>query len=193
MTAFAFEEAGDGAGSWPWPGDVGRCDRREMTATERDALRELGRDVLRRHGHRDDVRLWQPVRRLLRPLDDARASLQWQPSALRQHERAATDAVGLVLARSGQAGTAWWQWTDAEWISLIGTSSEEFTRAWPWPVENGVRPYVLALACLAGGFSSLHQVGRFHRAALAWRAFGRDTVDDAVGQVSKVFVARHSR
>ena len=184
MTALAPAEAGDGAGSWP--GDAGR---REMTGAERDALRELGASVLRRHGYRDDALLWQPVRRLLQPLDHARASLRWQPSALRQHERAATDAAGLVLARSGQLGTAWWQWTDAEWAGLIGTSSEEFTRAWPWPVENGVRPYLLALAYLAGGFSSLHQVGRFHRPALAWRVFGRDTVDDAVGQVSKVLSA----
>jgi integrase len=189
VTALASAEAGDGDGFWLWPGDAGRYDRRQMTAAERDALRELGRDVLRRRGYRDDAWLWKPARRLMQPLDDARASLQWQPSALRQHERAATDAVGLVLARSGQLGTAWWQWTDAEWAGLIGTSSAEFRRAWPWPVENGVRPYVLALAYIAGGFSSLHQVGRFHRAALAWRVFGRDMVDDAVGQVSKVLSA----
>ena len=48
---------------------------------------------------------------------------------LRHHERAAAAAIGLVLVHSGQLGTAWWQWTDAEWISLIGTSSEEFRRA----------------------------------------------------------------
>ena len=186
MTALAAAGAGDDAGSWRQAGGAGCRERREMTAGERDALRKLGADVLRRHGHRGDAWLWQPVRRLLQPLDDARASLRWQPSGLRQHKRAATDTAGLVLARSGQLGTAWWQWTDTEWISLIGTSSTEFTRAWPWPVENGVRPYVLALAYLAGGFSSLHQVGRFHRPALAWRVFGRDTVDDAAGQVSKV-------
>jgi len=101
------------------------------------------------------------------PLDEALASLRWQPSGLRHHERGAAAAVGLVLARSGQLGTAWWQWADAEWASLIGTSSQEFRQAWPWPVEAGVRPYVLFLAYLAGGFSSLHQVGRFHRPALA--------------------------
>jgi hypothetical protein len=184
VTALAHAEAGDDAGSWRRADGTGR---REMTAAERDALRELGTDLLRRHGHRDDAQLWQPVRRLLQPLDDARTSLQWQPSALRQHERAAADAVGLVLARCGQSGTAWWQWTDDEWISLIGTSSAEFRQAaWPDLVGNGARAYVLALAYLAGGFSTLHQVGRFHRPALAWRVFGRETVDDAVGQVSKV-------
>ena len=72
---------------------------------------------------------------------------------------------------------------------LIGTSSEEFRRTWPWPVDTGIRPYRLALAYLVGGFSSLHCVGRFHRPALAWRLFGRGTVEDAAGQVSKVLSA----
>jgi integrase len=189
VTALAPAGAGDGSGPWRWPGNAGQHDRREMTAAERDALRELGADLLRRHGHRDDARLWRPVRRLLLPLDEARASLRWQPSGLRHHERGAAGAVGLVLARSGQLGTAWQQWTDAEWASLIGTSSAEFRRAWPWTIEAGIRPYVLFLAYVAGGFSSLHEIGRFHRPALAWRAFGRDAVDDAAGQVSNVLTS----
>jgi len=189
VTALAPEAAGDGAMSWCSPGDAGQHDRREMTAPERDALRELGMSLLRRHGHRDDAQLWAPVRKLVQPLDDARAALAWQPSALRQHERAATDAIGLVLARSGQLGTGYWQWTGAEWTGLIGTSSASFLRPWPSPMDSGVRPYVLALACLVGGFTALHQVGRFHRPALAWRVFGRDAVDDAVGQVSKVLAS----
>jgi len=188
VTALAPAGADDG-GSWPWPAEADLSGRREMTAAERDALRELGADVLRRRGYRDDARLWKPARRFLLPLDEARALLQEQPSVSRHCKRFAVDAVGLVLARSGQLGTAWWQWTDAEWACLVGTSSEEFRRPWPWPVDTGVRPYVLALAYLAGGFSSLHQVGRFHRPALAWRVFGRDTVGDAVGQVSKVLSA----
>ena len=186
MTALAPAAAGDGAGSWRWPRGAGHYDRREMTAVERDALRELGMNLLRRHGHRDDAQLWEPARRLLQPLDDARAALQWQPSALRQHERFAVDAVGLVLARSGQLGTAYWQWAEADWADLIGRSSAGFLQPWPGPLDSGVRPYVLAFACLVGGFTSLHQVGRFHRPALAWRVFGRDAVEDSAGQVSKV-------
>jgi hypothetical protein len=53
-------------------------------------------------------------------------------------------------------------------------------------MDSGVRPYVLAFAYLVGGFTSLHQVGRFHRSAFAWRVFGRGSVEDAVGQVSEV-------
>ena len=67
--------------------------------------------------------------------------------------------------------------------------------------QHGVRPavarlagrritlYVLAFACLLGGFTSLHRIGRFHRPALAWRLFGRDIADDAAGQVSKVLAS----
>ncbi len=189
MTALAPAAADDDAGSWRWPGDAGHYDRREMAAAERAVLRELGMDLLRRHGHRDDPQLWRPVRRLVRPLDDARSALRWQPSTLRQHERAALDAVGLVLARSGELGTGFWQWTDADWAGLIGTSSTEFVRPWPVSLDNGVRPYVLAFACLLGGFTSLHRIGRFHRPALAWRLFGRDIADDAAGQVSKVLAS----
>ncbi|MEU7989450.1 hypothetical protein AB0B56_31750 [Streptosporangium canum] len=94
--------------------------------------------------------------------------------------------MGLVLARSGQLGQTYWQWTAAEWIDLIGTTSQEFLRPWPGWLDSGVRPYVLTYAYLLGGFAELHEVGRFHRPALAWRAFGREAVDDAVCQVTKV-------
>ena len=59
MTALAPAEAGDDSESWHWTGGAGQHDRREITAAERDALRELGADVLRRHGYRDDARLWR--------------------------------------------------------------------------------------------------------------------------------------
>jgi hypothetical protein len=114
MTAPAAETAGEGAGSRYWLTVPGQYDRREISGPERAALRELGMDLLRRHGYRDDAQLWQPVRRLLQPLDDAPGVLEWQPSALCQHERAATDAVGLVLARGGQLVVAYWQWTGAD-------------------------------------------------------------------------------
>ena len=103
MTALAPAEAVEGSGSWRRPNDVGRHDSREITVAERDALRELGADLLRRHGHRDDAGLWRPVRRLLLPLDEARASLRWQPSGLRHHERGAAGAVGPECRRRPRA------------------------------------------------------------------------------------------
>jgi hypothetical protein len=77
VTALAPAEAGNGSGPWRRPDGAGRHGRREITDAERDALRELGTDVLRRRGYRRDEALWQPVRRLLLPLDETRASLRW--------------------------------------------------------------------------------------------------------------------
>ncbi|MGH3327265.1 MAG: tyrosine-type recombinase/integrase [Streptomycetales bacterium] len=186
MTALAVGDPGEEGASWRWPIDTDRYDRRGLSGREQAALGELGMDLLRRHGHRADVDLWRPIWRLLRPLEDAHTVLRWQPSELRQHRRAAIDAMGLVLARSGRLGRTYWQWTAAEWTDLIGTSSQEFLRPWRGRVDNGVRPYVLTYGYLLGGFTDLHQIGRFHRGALAWRAFGQDRADDAVSQVGKV-------
>lgn len=185
MTTQSADALGEGAVSWCGPLDIALYDRRELVRQEQVALAELSMDLLRRHGHRGDSQLWQPVQRLLRPLEDAHAALCWQPSDLRQHRRFAVDAMGLVLVRTGQLRRTYWQWSTAEWTSLVGTSTREFLDPWPGWLDKGVRPYVLAYAYLLGAFTGMRQIGRFHRNALAWRVFGRDLVEAAVGQVSE--------
>ena len=51
---------------------------------------------------------------------------------------------------------------------------------------SSARPYLLAYAYLLGGFTAFDRVGRFHRRSLAWRVFGKDPVDDAIGQIREV-------
>ncbi|MEY9932447.1 integrase [Catenulispora sp. GP43] len=166
--------------------DAADFDRRELSRRERHCLVELGADLLRRQNYRDDQRLWRPIGRLLQPLEAARASLRWQPPDLRHQRRFAIDAIGLVLMRSGQLGTAFWQWTAEDWTALIGAGAEEFGRPWEGWLDKGTRPYVLAYGYLLAGFTELHSIGRFHRPALAWRVFGREPVDAAVDQVQQV-------
>jgi len=161
-------------------------DRRELSRLERRCLTELGADLLRRNGYRDDARLWKPIGRLLRPLEVAHAALGWQPPDLRHQRRFAVDAMGLVLMRSGQLGTAYWRWSSEEWTSLIGTSAAEFRRPWDGWLDASVRTYVLAYGYLLAGFTDLHRIGRFLRPALAWRVFGREPVDTTVEQVQKI-------
>jgi integrase len=172
--------------SWIWPIDHSCYDRNELSAVEQEHLGDLGMDLLRRPGYRDDPGLWGPVGRLLRPLEDAHALLRWQPSGIRHQKRFAIDAAGLVLARSGQLGRAFWQWSTTDWTGLIGASTREFLQPWPGWLDSGVRPYVLAYGYLLAGFTELQLLGRFHRAALAWRAFSREPVENAVGQIQKV-------
>jgi integrase len=174
--------------SWTWPVEVDCYDRRELSGLEGANLSELGMDLLRRHGYRDDPEVWRPIGRLLRPLEDTHAALRWQPAHTRHNRRFAVDAMGLVLLRSGELGKTFWQWSPAEWAELIGSSTQEFCRAWPGWLNQGVRPYVLAYGYLLAGFTDLQLVGRFHRPTLAWRAFGRAPVEAAVGEVGQVLV-----
>jgi hypothetical protein len=56
-------------------------------------------------------------------------------------------------------------------------------------IGSNARPYLLAYAYLIGEFTAFDTVGRFHRQSLAWRAFGRDLVDDAARQICDVLAA----
>ncbi len=95
--AAALAPAADRA--WAWPLDPAFYDRRgELDAAEMRALGELGWLVRRRRGHDPDLAQWRVIGRLLRPLDDARVALGWCPDT-RDHQRAVTDAIGLIMHR----------------------------------------------------------------------------------------------
>ena len=100
------DDRGIGRRRWEWLFGAAAFDRRELSRRERHCLVELGADLLRRRDYRDDQGIWQPVDRLLRPVEAARAALRWHPADTRHHRRFAIDAIGLVLLRSGQLGTA---------------------------------------------------------------------------------------
>ena len=170
------------ASAWPWPLDLARYDRRGCLAgAELDGLGALGLDLLRQ----DDRSLaaWQPVGRLTGPLDDARAALHWHPDT-RHQRRFARDAAALVLMHCADLGRVFWGWQAQDWAELI--SADRLRERWPGQVGSAARPYLLAYAYLLGGFTAFDRAGRFHRQSLAWRVFGRDAVDDAVGQVRAV-------
>jgi hypothetical protein len=173
--------------TWEWPIDVDRYDRRAtLTKPEQEALQYLGLDLRRQLGHNDSAAEWRTIGRLLRPLDDARATLRWCPD-VREHRRAVDDAIGLVLLRCAEHGLAFWGWSAEQWARLIGTSIREFERPWPggW-LSTTSRPYVAAFAYLLGNFTEFHLLGKFSRLALSRRVFGEDAVDVAVGRVRRV-------
>jgi len=176
------------AGAWSWPIDSARYNRRpELTSRESAALRRLGMNVRRRRGYVRDAPEWRAITRLLRPLDDARAAL-WCPDT-RHHRRAITDAIGLVLLRCAEEDTAFWGWTDEDWARLIGTSVAEFERPWPGWIDGTIRPYVTSYAYVLGNFTDFHYLGNFDKLPVAWRVFGRATVDDAIRRIGDVLGA----
>jgi hypothetical protein len=152
---------------------------------EVDGLRALGLDLLR-SGDRDlGSAPWRAIRRLMQPLDDARAALYWHPDTCHQH-RFARHAAALVLMRCAELSRSYWVWSARDWAGLIGTGAGELRQSWPGQVGSSARPYLLVYAYLLGGFTAFDRVGRFHRRSLAWRVFGKEPVEDAIGQVRDV-------
>ncbi|MFJ9845892.1 tyrosine-type recombinase/integrase [Kitasatospora sp. NPDC101155] len=182
ISAAVTETAADPC--WPWPIDLARYDRRpELSERESTALASLGWQVRRRRGYDPDRVEWRAIDRLLRPLDDARASLRWCPDTP-AHRRSVTDAVGLILRRCLEDGTSFWAWSADDWVRLIGPGHKEFEAAWPGWIDGTVRPYVAAFAYLLGGFTDFHRIGGFIRRSLAWRVFGQEPVEEAIAQVA---------
>ena len=171
-------------GAWARPLDPATYDRRaELDAAEVQALGELGWLVRRRRGHDPNLPQWRAIGRLLRPLDDARAALGWCPGT-RDHQRAVTDAIGLILYRCHEQRRSYWAWSADDWLRLIAPASREFTAAWPGWIDGTVRPYVAAFAYLIGGFTGFDRLGSFNRQALAWRVFGKEVVEEAADRVA---------
>ncbi|HEX8347450.1 MAG TPA: tyrosine-type recombinase/integrase [Actinoplanes sp.] len=172
--------------SWTWPIDLARYNQRvELSSLERTALRQLGMDNLRRRrGYDTTAPEWSTIGRLLRPLDDARASMR--PPVARHHRRAIHDAIGLVLLRCEQENTIFWAWSPSDWLRLIGANVAEFERPWPSWIDGTVRPYIAAYAYLLGGFTDFGQLGSFNRLAVTWRIFGREPVERAQQQLKDI-------
>ncbi len=174
------------APAWSWPLDLDRYDRRTLLSdAETETLRHLDLDQLRRDGLAPGAAALRPAARLVRPMADVIAVLQWPPDG-RHQRRFARDAAGLVLIRCGELRRAVWGWSVQDWVSLISGDAATFRRAWPGQVGPNARPFLIAYAYLLGGFTAFDQLGRFGRLALARRVFGSELVDAAVGQACKV-------
>ncbi|MET8630907.1 hypothetical protein ABZW30_45725 [Kitasatospora sp. NPDC004669] len=175
----------DGRPVWSWPIAPDRYNRRpDLTVLESEALRRLGMNLRRRRCYDRDAPEWDTIGRLLRPLDDARAAMHCPDTP--HHRRAITDAIGLILLRAAELGTAYWAWTPDEWLRLIGTSADEFEKPWPGWIDGTVRPYVAAYGYLLCGFTDFDRLGPFNRLALTWRVFGTEPVDRSIQQVTDV-------
>ena len=186
MSAPLAAAAGGGDGRWRWPIDPGSYDTTPaVRAAEAAAIAGLGVDNLRRLARHDRAAgAWQPIRRLLRPLDDAGAALESPPTSHRR--RAMLDATAVVLLRCAETGRSYWAWTDQEWAGLLGRDQDGFRQAAPGWADDAVRPYLAAHAFLLGGFTAFCQLGSFSRLTLAWRVFGRDRVDGEIGRLRQV-------
>ena len=167
----------------------GDWDRRgELLAEEVEAVASLGPGGLRRNRARDIPRgtaaEWESLSRLVEPLDAARASLHHGEDI--KFRRAGAHAVGAVLQNCGDLSRSFWAWTEWDWAGLFRGSAREFMTSRTLPTEATVRPFVVALGYLLGGYTSFQHLGMFNRWHLATLVFGEDAIEDALAQVGDV-------
>ena len=166
----------------------GRWDRRvALGEGESAALVALGRVGLRRRVAgipRRTARHWHALARLTTPLDETLAGLHHGDHV--RFRRAGAQAAAIVLQHCADTGQSWWGWTPWEWARLCGGSAREFMTSQPLPTESTVRPFVVALAYLLGGFSDFHRLGMFNRLHLACMIFGEPAVEESLCRASEV-------
>ncbi len=162
--------------------------RRELLDGEADAILAIGPVGLRRNRAkgipRRTERHWNVISRLVEPLDAARGALHHGDDP--KFRRAGAQAAAIVLQQCADTGRSYWAWTPWDWARLAGSSSKQFRGARPLPAETTVRPFLVALAYLTGGFTGFQHLGMFNRLHLARLVFGSEPVDAAIGEAAAV-------
>ncbi|MGK2880000.1 MAG: tyrosine-type recombinase/integrase [Mycobacterium sp.] len=153
---------------------------------EATALAALGTVGLRRNRGvpRRTAPQWNTLARLVEPLDETLAGLHHGEHV--RYRRAGAQAAGAVLQHCADSGRSWWGWAPWEWARLCGGSAREFVNAQTSPAESTVRPYVVALAYLLGGFTDFHRLGMFNRFHLACLIFGEPAVGESLQRAGEV-------
>jgi integrase len=185
----AVGEANDEQGMCTIPLSAKRHDQRaELTQAEHHALAELGPKALRRNRARGIPRRtathWKALAGLVEPLDAARAGLHHGDDV--RFRRAGAHATAIILGHCADTGRSYWAWTPADWADLCGGSAEAFVAAQPLPTETTVRPFLIALGHLLGGFDAFEQLGTFNRHHLAGLVFGAASVEQSLAQAGAI-------
>jgi len=164
-------------------------DRRgQLLASETAAILAIGPAGLRRNRAtgipRRTARDWKAISRLVQPLDAARQTLHHDDDP--KFRRAGAQAAAIVLQQCADTGRSYWAWTSWDWARLCGSSAREFLAARTLPTEQTVRPFLVALGYVLGGFTGFHHLGNFNRLHLACLVFGEDTVEASIQQAAGI-------
>jgi hypothetical protein len=162
--------------------------RRALLDGEAAAIMAIGPVSLRRNRAtgipRRTARHWNAIARLVVPLDAVRAALHHDDDP--KFRRAGAQAAAVVLQHCADAGQPYWAWSSWDWARLAGSGSGEFVAARSLPTERTVRPFLVALAYLLGGFTDFQHLGMFNRLHLAQLVFGSEAVDAAMTEAAAV-------
>ena len=185
LARVAVGQCGDRRGAQVKPG----WDRRgQLLASETAAILAIGPAGLRRNRAtgipRRTARDWKAISRLVQPLDAARQTLHHDDDP--KFRRAGAQAAAIVLQQCADTGRSYWAWTSWDWARLCGSSAGEFLAARTLPTEQTVRPFLVALGYVLGGFTGFHHLGNFNRLHLACLVFGEDMVEASIQQAAGI-------
>lgn len=150
--------------------------RARLTQAEKRALSVLSKAWTRFN----DVRA--PLMRLVKPLEDALEVIGASPN----HSRA---AMTHMLRECRRLGKAYWAWSQADWLDVLGNSSRRFASRLEVVVGQCVRLDVVAIAYVQGWYRDILSLGRFRREPLAMRVFGEVCVREAIEAVLSTAVS----
>jgi integrase len=164
-------------------------DRRpELLDSEVAAIAAIGPAGLRRSRARGiprrTARHWRAISRLVQPLDAARDALHHDDDP--DFRRAGAHAAAIILQNCADTGQSYWAWTSWDWARLCGPGAAEFLAARTLPTERTVRPFLVAVAYLVGGFTGFHYLGNFNRMHLACLVFGDEQVEASIMQAAGI-------
>jgi integrase len=170
--------------AWPWPIDIAGYDRtRTLTPPEAAALAVLAEYTREWRRPRTRREAWRALRRLVRPLEEVRASVS-TPGPHRR--RSADTAVAVVLRMCAVEQAPYWAWSAATWVRILGATQAAFHAAHPPWVDRQVRHYLIAFAYLLDCFTDLLPLGNYKRLALAEKIFGPARIRAAVDRLATV-------
>jgi hypothetical protein len=166
--------------TWIMPLRPEMYDRRLLSPSEEEALAVLVDDQIpinttsRRAAEAALVRLTSPLHDVyaLRHQDGGRRALMTR----------------VVFGQMHRWGRSFWQWTTSDWHRVVGATSQEFAATNGLPCGGrGLRPYLLDLAYLLGGFAAfgpLWTATAFY--PMARVVFGADLVDGQIARLDTV-------
>lgn len=166
------------ARGWRWPVNLAAYNQRPgLTHSERADLAalvrhcEAGRAISTVHDY-------PSLRRLVAPLSDALTLICARDT---RPQDAHWAVLRILTHEMHQRQSAFWAWTEEDWIDLLGANRAMYAQRYPRQVS--LRQHVIAVGYLLGDFRNLHALGQVSQSALVYKVFGQQPVDAAATRV----------
>ncbi len=97
----------------------------------------------------------------------------------------------ILYCEMVQRGTAFWEWSQKEWIEIICPTFQEYAKKHG---TNGARPALMDIAYLLGGISDLRAVGQHRESTtMARYVFGEKIIEQEYKRITDVLLGPEGR